>query len=162
MKHLLHLNKLWIICHFMSIQTIDVACIWRCLMWFLIWLCCLYGCHCGLFFLLFAFLHIVIHHPTICVIFVSLPYITMCFHWYCLFGTVWYWKCIPCSAIVMLSHNIAASLCCCSVDHFISIITIMRYDCKPILNTIVRKLSWLVLVNHELVFESTHSKPPPF
>ncbi len=27
MKHFLHLNKLWTICHFMSIQTINVACI---------------------------------------------------------------------------------------------------------------------------------------
>jgi hypothetical protein len=34
-KHLLHLNKLWTIYHFMFTQTIDVACIWRCLLWFL-------------------------------------------------------------------------------------------------------------------------------
>ncbi len=47
LKHLLHLSKLWTICHFMSIQTIDVACIWRCLLWFLTWLCCLYRCHRG-------------------------------------------------------------------------------------------------------------------
>jgi hypothetical protein len=79
MKCLLHLNKLWTFYHFMSIQTIDVACIWRCLLWFLTWLCYLYGCHHGLFFLLFACLHIVIHHPTICAIFISLPCVIFCF-----------------------------------------------------------------------------------
>ncbi len=30
MKHFLHLNKLLTIYHFMSIQTIDVTCIWKC------------------------------------------------------------------------------------------------------------------------------------
>ncbi len=79
MKHVLHLNKLVIICHFMSIQTIDVACIWRCLMWFFTWLCCLYGCHHGLFFLLSTCFHIMIRHPTICAMFINLPCITMCF-----------------------------------------------------------------------------------
>ncbi len=39
------------------------------------------------------------------------------------------------------SHNIVTSLCYCSVDHFILAITILRYDCKPALDTIVRKLS---------------------
>ncbi len=34
-KHL-HLSKLWTIYHFMSIQTTNVVCIWRCLLWFLI------------------------------------------------------------------------------------------------------------------------------
>ncbi len=38
------------------------------------------------------------------------------------------------------SHNITTSLCCCSVDLFIPIVTILRYDCKPALNTIVKKL----------------------
>jgi hypothetical protein len=47
---------------------------------FLIWLCCLYGCHYGLLFLLSLCFHIVIHHPIICVMFVSLPYIFLCFH----------------------------------------------------------------------------------
>jgi hypothetical protein len=79
MKHLLHLNKLRTICHFMSIQTIDVACMWRCLLWFLTSLCCLCGYHYGLLFLLFASFHIVICHPTLCVIFVNLPYNTICF-----------------------------------------------------------------------------------
>ncbi len=45
------------------------------------------------------------------------------------------------SAVVMFfSHNIFASFCCCSVDHFIPIVAILRYDCKLALNTIVRKL----------------------
>jgi hypothetical protein len=87
MKHFLLFSKLWTIYHFMSIRTIDVACIQRCIIWFLIWLRCLCGCHRDLFFLLFAYLHIVIRHPTICVMFVSLPCIILCFHWCCLFGT---------------------------------------------------------------------------
>ncbi len=45
------------------------------------------------------------------------------------------------STVVMsFSHNIITSLCCCSVDRFILIISIMRYDCKPILNIVVKKL----------------------
>jgi hypothetical protein len=95
MKHFLHLNKPWIIYHFMSIQTIDVACIWKCLLWFFTLLCCLYGCHCGLIFLFTCF-HLMIIHSTICAILVSFPYITLCF-WRCyLFSTLWYWKCAPC------------------------------------------------------------------
>jgi hypothetical protein len=90
MKHLLHLSKLWVICHFMSIQTINVACIWRCLLWFLTWLCGLCSCHRGMFFLFSACFHIIIHHPTICAIFVSFPCIILCFQWCCLFGTLWY------------------------------------------------------------------------
>jgi len=35
MKHFLHLNKLWAICHFMAIQTTNVTCIWRCFLCFL-------------------------------------------------------------------------------------------------------------------------------
>jgi hypothetical protein len=65
MKQFLHFNELWTIYHFMSIQSIDVACIWKCLLWFLILLCYLCGCHCGLF-LLSACLHIVTSHSTIC------------------------------------------------------------------------------------------------
>jgi hypothetical protein len=89
-KHLLHLKKLWTIYHFMLIQTTDVACIWRYLLWFLIWLCCLCGCHHGLFFLLFACLRIVIYHPIVCAMFINLSYITLCFCWCCLLGTMWY------------------------------------------------------------------------
>jgi hypothetical protein len=94
-KHFLHLNKLWTIYHFMSIQTIDVACIWKCLLWFLTWLCYLCGCHYGLHLLLSTCFQIVVRHPTICVMFVNLPYITMCFCWYYLFGILWYGQCIP-------------------------------------------------------------------
>jgi hypothetical protein len=90
MKHFIHLNKLWTIYHFMSIQTSNVTCIWRCLLCFLTWLCCLCGCHCGLLFLLSTCLHIVICHSIICVMLVSLPYIKLCFCWCCLFGILWY------------------------------------------------------------------------
>jgi hypothetical protein len=41
--------------------------------------------------------------------------------------------------IMPFSHNIVASLCCCSVDHFILIVVILRYDCKPTLNAIIKK-----------------------
>jgi len=41
--------------------------------------------------------------------------------------------------VIPSSHNIATSLCYCSVDHFILAIKIVRYDCKPVLNTIVKK-----------------------
>ncbi len=80
LSHFLHFNKLWTICHFMSIQTIDVTCIWRCLLCFLTWLCYFCGCHRGLLFFLFACFHIVIFHPTICAMFVSLHLITLCFY----------------------------------------------------------------------------------
>ncbi len=90
MKHLLHFNKLWTVYHFMSIQTIDVACIWRCLLWFLTWLCCFCGCHHGLLCLLSAYLHIMIHHPIVCATFVNLPCITLWFRWCDLFSIMWY------------------------------------------------------------------------
>jgi hypothetical protein len=46
------------------------------------------------------------------------------------------------SIVVMLSsHNIVVSLCYCSVDFFILAIVILRHNYKPVLNTIVRKLS---------------------
>ncbi len=79
MKHFLHLNKLWTIYHFMSIQTTNETCISRCILCFLIWLCCLYGCHCGMLFLFSTCFHIVICHPIICVMFVNFPCITLCF-----------------------------------------------------------------------------------
>ncbi len=45
------------------------------------------------------------------------------------------------SKVVMLSsHNVATSLCCYDVDHFIPVVVILRYDYKPTLNIIVRKL----------------------
>jgi len=42
--------------------------------------------------------------------------------------------------VIPFSHNIAASLCCCNVDHFIPIVVILKYDCKHALNIVVRKL----------------------
>ncbi len=46
------------------------------------------------------------------------------------------------STIVMpFSHNIVISLCCYIVNHFIPVITILRYDCKFALSIIVKKLS---------------------
>ncbi len=134
MKHLLHFNKLWTIYHFMSIQTTYVACIWRCLLWFLTLLWCLCGCHYGLLLLHFACFHIMISHSIVCAILVNLPYITLCFWYYYLLSILWYWKCIP------SSHNIVTSLCYSSVECFIFAIIILRYDCKPTLNTIVKKL----------------------
>jgi hypothetical protein len=137
MKHLLHFNKLWTFYHFMSIQTTNVACIWRCILWFFILLCCFYDCHYGLLLFSSCF-DIVISHSTICAIFVNLSYITLCFWYCCLLSTLWYWKYFPC-LIIPFSHNIVASLWCCGVDHFIFVVVILRYDYKPTLNTIGRK-----------------------
>jgi hypothetical protein len=63
--------------------------------------------------------------------------------------------------IMFSSHNIAASLCCCSVDRFILAVAIARYDYNPVLNTIIKKNLWLVLINHEPILEFVHSKLPP-
>ncbi len=65
------------------------------------------------------------------------------------------------AVVIFFSHNITTSLCC-SVDCFILVIVISRYDCKPTLNIVVKKLLWLVLINHESISESSHSKPPLF
>jgi hypothetical protein len=138
MKHLLHLSKLWIVCHFMSIQTRYVACIWRCFKWFLIMLCCIVVC--SFFFLRVSMLWLIIpQFVQYLLVFLVLP---------CVFGAT---TCLTfcgtksaffASAILIhSSHNIAASLCCCNVDCFIPIVVILRYDYKPTLNTIVRKLS---------------------
>ncbi len=115
-----------------------MACIWRFFLWFFIQFCCLCGCHYGLFLLLFACLHIVINHSTICIILVSFPCITMGFC-YCnclvLCGTK---SALLASAIVIpFTHNIATSLYCCNVDHFIHVVAILRYDYKHALNIIV-------------------------
>jgi hypothetical protein len=46
------------------------------------------------------------------------------------------------SIVVMpSSHNIATSLCCYSVEIFIPIVIIIRYDYKFILDIVVKKLS---------------------
>jgi hypothetical protein len=42
--------------------------------------------------------------------------------------------------VIPSSHNIVASLCYCSVDCFIPVITILKYDYKPTLNTVINKL----------------------
>jgi hypothetical protein len=45
------------------------------------------------------------------------------------------------AVVIPSSHNIATSSCCCNVDHFIPAVIIIRYDYKPTLNIVVRKLS---------------------
>jgi hypothetical protein len=67
----------------------------------------------------------------------------MCFSWCYLFDILWYWHRTPCLCCSHpSSHNIIASLCCCSVDYFILIIAILMYDCKPTLNIIVTTSLW--------------------
>jgi hypothetical protein len=67
------------------------------------------------------------------------------------------------SIVVMpSSHNIITSLCCCSVDLFIPRVAILRYDYKPALNIIVKKLYVVGTCKHEPTFESFHNKRPPF
>ncbi len=114
----------------------------RSILWFLTWLCYLCGCHCGMV-ILFACLHIRGRHPTICAMFISLHYITLCFYQCYLFGTlVGIDNALLVSIVVMpSSHNIIASLCYCTIDRFILVVAILRYDYRPTLNTIVRKLS---------------------
>jgi hypothetical protein len=127
---------------------------------FLTWLCCLCGSHHGMLFLLSTCLHIMICHPIICAMFVNLPYIIvflLVLHALVLYGTN---NALLVSAIVIpSSHNITAFLCYCNVDRFIPTITIMRYDYKHALNTIVGKLSIVgIFVNHEPTFEFAHRK----
>jgi hypothetical protein len=43
-------------------------------------------------------------------------------------------------AIVMPSSHIIVASLCCSVDHFIPVVAILRYDYKPALNIVVGKL----------------------
>jgi hypothetical protein len=138
MKHLLHLNKLWTIYHFMFIETIDVACIWQCLMCFLTPLCYFYGYHYGLFFLLSACLHMFPQFVQYLLIFLVLL---------CVFGGAAYLvlcgtkSALLAFAVVMpFSHNITTFLSC-SVDLFIFIIVILRYNWKHVLNIIIKKLS---------------------
>ncbi len=47
---------------------------------------------------------------------------------------------LPSAIIILFSHNNVATLCC-SVDLFILIVAILRYDCKPTLTTVINKLS---------------------
>jgi hypothetical protein len=88
MKRFLHLNKLWTIYHFMSIQTTDVTMHMKMSFMFFdlvvlpLWL--------PLWFFFFFFYMSPHCHPTICAMLVSLPYVTLCFCWCYLFGTLWY------------------------------------------------------------------------
>jgi hypothetical protein len=93
----------------------------------------------------FFFLHVfkfMIRHPIIYVMFVNLPYIILIF-----IGVTYFVLCgiksaLLVSTIVMpSSHNIVVSLCCCSVNCFVFVFTILKYDCKPALNLIVKNLS---------------------
>ncbi len=139
MKYLLQLNKLWTVYHFMSIQTIDVACIRRCLLQFFILLCCLCGYHYGLFLLSTCF-HIVIIIPQF------VQYLSIFLVSFCVFGGiacfVFCTKSALLASVVVIpsSHNITTSLCCCSVDRFILVVATLRYECKLAINTIVKKL----------------------
>jgi hypothetical protein len=90
MKQLLDCNKLWTVCHFMSIQTIDVIHIQRCFLWFLFRLGYFCSYHYSLLFLLSTCFHIVINHSIICAKLVNLPYITLRFWWCYMFCTLWY------------------------------------------------------------------------
>jgi hypothetical protein len=139
MKHLLHFNKLWIIYHLMSIQTIDVIGIQRCLLWFLIRLGCSCSYHYSLLFLISTHLYMVIHHSTICAIFFSFPYIILCFWWCYLFCTLWYWQCIPCFGSIhpfFTQHH-----CLFMLLKFQPLHPCSHNFCRPVLNIIIRKLS---------------------
>ncbi len=141
MKHLLHLNKLWIICHFMSIQTTNVVCIWRCLLLFLL------GCATSMvatvvyYFLLLhvSMLWYVIPQFVQCLlVFLVLLCVFVGATCFILYGAQ---SELLASVVVMpSSHNIATSLCYCNVDYFILVVIIMRYDCKLVLNTTIKKL----------------------
>ncbi len=142
MKHLLHFNKLWIICHFMSIQTKNVACVWKCLLWFLTLLWCLCVCHYGLFLLILPISTLWLVIPQL------VQYLSIFLLLLCVFSGVAYL--ILCgtfliSIVFIPSHNIVASLCYYSIDHFIPIIAIIRYDCKLALNTIFKKIFVVII-----------------
>ncbi len=71
--------------------------------------------------------------------FVNLPYITLyvfagdvCLIFYGIDNAL-----LAFVVIMSSSHNIVTSLCCCSVDHFIPIVVILKYDCKPTLKDVV-------------------------
>ncbi len=67
------------------------------------------------------------------------------------------------ASIVVLpsSHNNVAFLCCCSVDYFILIVAILKYDYKFALNIMVKKLSMVGTCNHQPTFEFVHSNLHP-
>jgi len=106
------LSKLWIVCHFMFIQTIDVACIWKYLLWFLTPLCYLYGYHYGLFLFSFCmFLQFVQYlsvFPVLLCVFGGATYLVLCRIKSALLAF---------AIIVPSSHSITTSLCCCNVNN---------------------------------------------
>jgi hypothetical protein len=50
-----------------------------------------------------------ISHPIVCVMFINLPCIILCFHWCCLFGILWCLKGTPC---FFNSHAFFTQHCC--------------------------------------------------
>jgi hypothetical protein len=141
MKHFLHLNKLWTICHFMSIKPQmwhayeDVLCVF----WFdcvafvvAIVVCTFFFLHVStLWFVGPKFVQcLAIFHILLCV-FASVAYLVLCGIDSAFLAFV---------IVIHFSHNIVASLCFCNVNHFIPTIVILRYDYKPVLSRIIRKL----------------------
>jgi hypothetical protein len=131
MKHLLHLSKLWIVFHFMSIQPTNVACIWRCLLWFLTLLATSMATT-----LVYSFFFL---HVSTLWLFIPqfVQYLLVFLILLCGFGDVT--RLVLCGTknvlfvsiiIIPSSHNNIASLCCCSLDRFIPKIAILKYDYK--------------------------------
>jgi hypothetical protein len=80
-------------------------------------------------------------HPIVYAMFVNCLYITLCVAsviYLVLYGT----KSALLAFVVIMSssHNITTSLCCYGVNHFILVVTILKYDRKFIINTIIRKI----------------------
>jgi hypothetical protein len=163
MKHLLHFNKLWTICHFISMQTTYVACIWR--FFYSFWL----GCATFMvttvvyffFFLRVSTLWFVIPQFVQCL---SIFHVLFSVFIYVAYSIIYGTKDAFLVSIVVMfsSHNIVTSLCYCSVDFFILSIVILRHNFKHVLNTIVRKLFMVGICKPWASYEFAHSKPPPF
>jgi hypothetical protein len=139
MKHLMHLNKLWTIYHFMCIQTTNATCVWRCFVWF--WLCCV------TFVVATIVCSFFVHVSTLWIIIPQFQYLLVFLVLFCVFGGATYL--IFCGiesaflvliVVIIFSHNIVASLCCYNVDCIIHVVVILKYDYKPALNIVVIKL----------------------
>ncbi len=128
LKHFLHLCKLRIVCHLMSIQTIDAASIWTILLTFLRLISSFCYYYNGLLLLLdFTHLHIVVVSPIVCTMFISLS-------WFCL----WFYHVVDLDicgiesafwasiGVIPFSHNRTSSLCICNVVCFILVVTILK------------------------------------
>jgi hypothetical protein len=138
MKHLLHLNKLGKIYHFMSIQP---------QMWH-----AYENVFCGFWFCCVAFVvatmvySFFLHVSTLWLFIPQFVQYLSVFHVlvYVFGGATYLVLCgteitlLALAIVILFSHNIIASLCYCSVDCFILTITILRYDYKPALNIIVK------------------------